>query len=63
MEIGLLPLISYITGSLTLNEAVKALSKKTGVNMIPVILDDPHAGIDVDKPEDYRLVNKIINDN
>jgi len=51
---------SYLLGRLTLDQALQQVSKKTGVQICPVILPFPEAGIDVDKVEDLQLVESIL---
>lgn len=50
----------YLFRTLTLQQALSAVSEKSGVAIQAVILDDPRAGIDVDKVEDLWLVESII---
>ena len=50
----------YLLGALTLRQALAAVSEKAGVDIAAVVLDDPRAGIDVDKVEDLKLVESII---
>lgn len=51
---------SYLLGRLTLDQALQQVSKKTGVQICPVILPFPEAGIDVDKVEDLQQVESIL---
>ncbi|ABI59356.1 nucleotidyltransferase family protein [Nitrosomonas eutropha] len=51
---------SYLTGRLTLDQALQEVSEKTGVQVRPVILPFPEAGIDVDKVEDLQLVKSVL---
>lgn len=53
----------YLLGTLTRQQALAAVSQKSGVAIQTVVLDDPHAGIDVDKVEDLLLVESIIRKN
>lgn len=58
--LGPLAIVSYIFRSLTLERALGAVSAKSGVRIRPVVLPYPHAGVDVDKPEDLELVEAIL---
>lgn len=51
---------SYFLGRLTLDQALHKISEKTGVQICPVILPFPEAGIDVDKVEDLQLVESAL---
>ena len=44
----------------TLNESVASVSRKLGVTIRAVVLSNPLAGVDVDKPEDHTLVEAIL---
>lgn len=50
----------YLLGTLTRQQALAAVSQKSGVVIQTVILDDPRAGVDVDKVEDLLLAESII---
>ena len=53
--------LSYLFGFLTLQHALNSVSKKSGVNIQAIMLDDPRAGVDVDKIEDLVLAESILN--
>ncbi len=59
---GLSPLIRYVTGFLSLGAAFAGGSQKLGLKAAPVELFDAHAAIDVDKPSDLELVERILAD-
>lgn len=53
----------YLLGLLTVQSALAAISKKSGVNIQLIMLDDARAGIDVDKVEDFELAELILDQN
>ncbi len=53
-------LLRYAFRRLSLSQALDHLSRKTGARVTPVILDDPEAAVDVDRPEDLELVEEIF---
>ena len=50
----------YALRRLTLDEAFRQLSQRTGVNARAVLLDEPEAAIDVDTVDDLALVEAIL---
>lgn len=52
--------IKYASGRLTLDGAFDAVSKKLKITAVPVLLPFAEAAIDVDKPSDLALVEKIL---
>lgn len=50
----------YLCGRLSLPNAIARLSERSGSRLHAVQLEDPHAGIDVDKLEDLQLVTSIL---
>lgn len=50
----------YLLGLLTTQSALAAISKKSGVNIQLVMIDDARAGIDVDKVEDLELAESML---
>lgn len=58
--LGPFTVLSYLAGMLTLDGAVRALSKRTGIRIRPVPLSLPRACIDVDTVADLRLVESIL---
>jgi len=53
-------LIKYLLGRLTLKDGLENMSKLLKVRADAVILPWGEAAIDVDKPEDYRLVTRLL---
>ncbi len=58
--LGLKTVLSYLFGSLTLHQALAAVSEKSGVTIQAIMQDDPRAGVDVDKVEDLALAESIL---
>jgi molybdopterin-guanine dinucleotide biosynthesis protein A len=57
---GALTLARFAAGRLGLEDAMEAVSKATGARVRAVRLTDGHAGIDVDTPADFALVEKLL---
>ncbi len=53
-------LLLYLCRRLSLARLFARLSRRSGTRLHAVLLEDPHAGIDVDTVEDLRLVRSII---
>ncbi len=45
---------------LTLDQALRRIGRKLGLDVRAVEMADPLAGVDVDKPDDHRLVETIL---
>lgn len=58
--LGFKTVFAYLLGILTREQGVVAVSQKSGVNIQTIELDDPRAGVDVDKVEDLRLAETIL---
>lgn len=58
--LGFKMVLSYLFGFLTLQKGLQAVSEKSGVKIQGVMLDDPRAGVDVDKIEDLVLAESIL---
>jgi len=58
--LGWRTVLSYLFGRLTLQHALAAISQKAGVDIEAIVLDDPRAGVDVDKIEDLHLAESIL---
>ncbi len=56
---GLWPLIRLLLGWATLGQAFELASARLGVRAVPVLLSLPEAAVDVDKPEDLALAERI----
>ncbi|MGJ8559966.1 MAG: nucleotidyltransferase family protein [Litorimonas sp.] len=52
--------VKYASGRLTLHGAFEAVSKKLDMSAMPILLPFAEAAIDVDKPSDLVLVEKIL---
>lgn len=59
-RIGVWPLLLYALGWLDLEAAFRELSRLAGVSAVPVVLPQPEAAIDVDKPADLAQVERIL---
>lgn len=57
---GILPLIAYRLGLLSFGGGLARASRKLDVKVKAVALDDPRACIDVDKPEDFVLTERLL---
>ena len=53
--------LSFLLRRLSLKMALDALAEKSGVQIKAVMLPDARAGIDVDKVEDLRLAESLVN--
>jgi GTP:adenosylcobinamide-phosphate guanylyltransferase len=51
--------LRYASGRLTLEGALEALSRAAGMRLDAVLMDDPRAAVDVDKLEDWALVQRL----
>jgi len=52
--------LRYLLGFLTLEQALNAVSIKTGIHVQAIMLPFPQAGIDVDKVEDLLLAEAVL---
>lgn len=59
-EVGPLALVRFLLGRLSLDRAMKHLSKRVGATIRAVELPFPEAAIDVDKPADLMLAETIL---
>jgi GTP:adenosylcobinamide-phosphate guanylyltransferase len=57
---GWQPLLAYLLGRLTLDDAMARASNVIGARLAAVVLPQPEAAIDVDKPADLDLVETIL---
>lgn len=57
--LGVGNLLRYLAGRMTRRRAFESLSARAGVKIVPVLLDDPEAAVDVDTLDDLRLVEQI----
>lgn len=58
--LGFRTVIAYLFGTLTLHQGLAAVSEKSDVTIRAIELDDPCAGIDVDKVADLQLVESLL---
>jgi GTP:adenosylcobinamide-phosphate guanylyltransferase len=58
--LGFKMVLSYLFGFLTLQKGLQAVSEKSVVKIQGIMLDDPRAGVDVDKVEDLVLAESIL---
>jgi GTP:adenosylcobinamide-phosphate guanylyltransferase len=58
---GLAPLFRYAVGALSLSAAFAAASRTLGLTVEPILLPFPESAIDVDKPADLELAERILN--
>ena len=58
--LGFKMVLSYLFGFLTLQQGLQAVSEKSRVKIQGIMLDDPRAGVDVDKVEDLVLAESIL---
>lgn len=57
---GVKPILWFAFGMLTPDRAFAHLSSKLGIKVVPVFLPFAEAAIDVDKPSDHVLAEKIL---
>jgi hypothetical protein len=57
---GLEALFRYLTGRTSLDGAFALASRRLGFEAKPVLMPFAEAAIDVDKPEDHALVERIL---
>lgn len=57
---GALALLRFATGSLTLDSAFALASRRLGLVARPVLMPFAEAAVDVDKPEDKELAERIL---
>jgi GTP:adenosylcobinamide-phosphate guanylyltransferase len=57
---GWQPLLAYLFGRLTLDDALARASNVIGARLAAVVLPQPEAAIDVDKPADLELAETIL---
>lgn len=53
-------MLRLLTRRLTLRGALAAAGAKLGANAAPVLLSDGRMGVDVDKPEDHALAERLL---
>ncbi len=60
-SLGVMALARYLTKQMSLQEAVSLINLKTKTKIQPVMLDQPHAALDVDSPTDLDFIRMIKN--
>lgn len=58
--LGPLGVLAYLSGTLTLEQALARLSRRLDLRLGAVLLDDPEAAVDVDTAEDLRLAEVLL---
>lgn len=58
--LGWIAVLRFLLGRLSLNEALKILSKRLGINIGPIIVPFPEAAVDVDTVADWEYVQQVI---
>ena len=59
-RLGWMPLLRYAAGRLSLNEALRLVSDRLGLRIAPIMLPFPEAAVDIDKPSDKELAERIL---
>jgi hypothetical protein len=49
-----------LLGRLSLRDALAAAGARIGATVAPVVLSDGRMGVDVDKPEDHALAERLL---
>jgi GTP:adenosylcobinamide-phosphate guanylyltransferase len=62
-SLGLAPLLRYAIGALSLKAAFSAASRTLGLTVEPILLPFAESAIDIDKPADLELAEKILSSN
>lgn len=60
LQLGLPLFLGAVLRVRNLQQTATGLGRKLGIVIKPVVMDDPLAAIDVDKPADYSLVEAIL---
>jgi len=58
--LGLLTLLRFLLGRVTLAEALDRLGRIAGARIRPVLLSHPEAAVDVDSIADWELVKQVV---
>ena len=59
-ELGFINSALYLCGLLTIGKAFRDIGRLTSTVIRPVVIEDPHAAVDVDKESDLELVREIF---
>ncbi len=60
--LGWTTVLRYLLGHLSLAKALDRVSQRMGIKAGAVVMPFPEAAIDVDSPNDWQLVEKIVSD-
>ncbi|MBT8370195.1 MAG: nucleotidyltransferase family protein [Deltaproteobacteria bacterium] len=61
-KLGWVPVLRYLLGILSLDDALKSISQRLGFKAGAVIMPFADAAVDVDSVSDWELVKKIVNE-
>jgi hypothetical protein len=53
-------ILRYLAGKLTIPQTEAMLSTALGMQIRGVIIEDPGFGMDLDRPEDYELLERYV---
>ncbi len=53
-------LVRYLTGRLTLEGAFDYASRRLGLSVVPILMPFANAAVDIDKPADRELVERVL---
>lgn len=56
--LGAFKLLRYLTGGLSLRQALDAFGTRLGISIEPVLLSDPAAALDIDSAQDWKQANR-----
>ena len=59
-RLGWVSVLRFLLGRLTLDEALRRLSKRLGIHIGYVLLPYPEAAVDVDTESDWRYVQRVV---
>jgi len=59
-SLGLLTLLRFVSGRLSLSQGLEALSRRSGATVVPVLMKNGEAAIDVDSAEDLNRVRALV---
>jgi CTP:molybdopterin cytidylyltransferase MocA len=59
---GVIPLLAYLVGLLSLDTAFRQASRRLDLLAQPILIPFADAAVDVDKPQDFELVERILNE-
>ncbi len=59
-SLGMVTLLRFLLGRLTLNQGLEALSRRSGAKVVPLLMTNGEAAIDVDSAEDLQRVRAMV---